>query len=53
MKMLTNEQLNDPCFFDKPEYDADKRASYERALNFYNGLKAQAKENSSFTKKRK
>ncbi|AUS02844.1 hypothetical protein NVP2275O_263 [Vibrio phage 2.275.O._10N.286.54.E11] len=43
MRMLTNEQLNDPDFFNNDEYNAEKEASYQRALDFYNSLRANAK----------
>lgn len=37
--MYTNEQLNDPNLFSGPEYDADRKASYERALALFESRK--------------
>lgn len=43
MRVLTTAELNDPTFFDKPEYDAEKIASYNRALDFCNKITANAR----------
>ena len=37
--MYTNEQLNDPNLFSGPEYDAGRKASYERALALFESRK--------------
>ena len=43
MRVFTNEQLNDPQLFNKPEYDSEKAESYQRALAFCTELIASKK----------
>ena len=43
MRKLTSEQLNDPNFFNKPEFDAEKKASYNRAMDLVNSIVVQNK----------
>lgn len=51
--MYTNDQLNDPNLFSGPEFDADRRASYQRALAFYNAMKDQGKKRKVIVRKSK
>ena len=43
MRKLTSEQLNDPNFFNKSEFDAEKKASYNRAMDLVNSIVVQNK----------
>lgn len=39
MRVLTNEELNDPNFFNDPKFNKEKEASFKRAKSFYDAYR--------------